>query len=112
MSLTANRIYRLVGMVVIAGLPLLAWSADEAQPVAPALSQSQQQVAERKPPTGWRRMMRGDTVYWCTKDAKAKGSRVRKEAVCVTPQQYDMVTDTTQKAMYDMFRTARPPSGG
>lgn len=90
-------------------------SAEDAKPAAstPAATEAAKPAptaAERSPPGGWRVVMRGQTVYWCTKQQQF-GSRTRSEERCLTPVQYDELERASQAMVDDMRRAAPPPRG-
>jgi nitrogen fixation-related uncharacterized protein len=89
--------------------------------VAPAAEGGEQATAtdapaapvqeQRKPPGGWRVVMRGQTVYWCTKQQQF-GSRTRSEERCLTPEQYDDLQEASKDIVEDIRRASPPPKGG
>lgn len=96
-------------------LPLTA-VADDAKPTTPASADaaaaSETPAAQpRKPPSGWRIVMRGQTVYWCTKQPNF-GSRTRGEERCLTPEQYDQLEKDSQDMVEGIRRASPPPKGG
>jgi hypothetical protein len=94
----------------------LAAAADDAKPATPApataaAASGTPAAQSRKPPSGWRVVMRGETVYWCTKQPNF-GSRTRGEERCLTPEQYDQLEKDSQDIVEGIRRAAPPPKGG
>jgi len=113
MTHTLQRIW-ILAVLVAAGLPF-GLQADDAQPSAakPAetgATRATDGAAKRDPPGGYRVVMKGQTVYWCTKQTPT-GSRVRTEERCMTPDQYDAL-EASSKAMVEDLRRASPPPLG
>jgi hypothetical protein len=104
----------ILSMLASAGVPCLVQAGD-APPSAtgPASTETKAAApvsAKRKPPGGWRVVMRDETVYWCTKQIQT-GSRIRTEERCLTPDQYDALALSSQQISDDLRRTvaACPP---
>jgi hypothetical protein len=88
-------------------------NAEDAKPTAtePASTEAKkpaQGAVQRNRPGGWRTVMRGQTVYWCTKQPQF-GSRMRTEERCLTPDQYEALEKSSQQMVEDIRRTAPPP---
>jgi hypothetical protein len=101
-------------MMLSTWLPFVA-SADDAKPAAtePASTEAKKPApgaVQRNPPGGWRTVMRGQTVYWCTKQQQF-GSRMRTEERCLTPDQFEALEESSQQMVEDIRRTAPPPKG-
>jgi len=114
MTRTLRRILMLT-VLVAAGVPFLA-RADDAQassskPAATAAPTATDGAAKRHPPGGWRVVMKGETVYWCTKQIQT-GSRIRTEERCMTPDQHDALERESQAVVDDLRRASPPPKGG
>jgi hypothetical protein len=112
-----GRLNRSWGAAVLlsACLPLLV-GAEDAKPPAtePASTEARKPApgaVQRRPPGGWRTVMRGQTVYWCTKQPQF-GSRMRTEERCLTPDQYEALQKASQDIVEDIRRAAPPPRGG
>jgi hypothetical protein len=97
------------------GVPFLVHAAD-VQPTAAKSVVSEAKTAapveaKRDPPGGWRVVMKGETVYWCTRQIQT-GSRIRSEERCMTPAQYDALVVASQEMVEDARRTMRgcPPT--
>lgn len=102
--------------LALAALPLTGVAEDEkaASPTAaasPAAAKDTPAAQQRKPPGGWRVVMRGQTVYWCTKQPNF-GSRTRGEERCLTPEQYDQLEKDSQDLVEGIRRASPPPKGG
>jgi hypothetical protein len=110
----------MLSMLAAAGVPCLVHAGD-ARPSATEPAASEAKTAapvekKRNPPGGWRVVMKGETVYWCTKRTQT-GSRIRTEERCMTPAQYSALEVASQEMVEDARRTmeACPPgmcSGG
>ena len=105
----------MLSMFAAAGVPCLVRAGD-AQPSAtePASTEATKAApvtAKRNPPGGWRVVMKGETVYWCTKQIQT-GSRVRTEERCMTPDQYDALEASSKEMVEDLRRASPPPVGG
>lgn len=99
-----------------AGALPLAAAADDAKSTTPAstdaaAASATPAVQQRKPPGGWRVVMRGKTVYWCTKQPNF-GSRTRGEERCLTPEQYDQLEKDSQDIVEGIRRATPAPKGG
>lgn len=108
--------YRYCGPAVLlaACLPLAANAEDARPPAAEAASTEAKKppsAVQRNPPGGWRIVMRGQTVYWCTKQPQF-GSRMRTEERCLTPDQYEALKKASQDMVEDIRRAVPPPKGG
>jgi hypothetical protein len=88
---------------------LLAGTAAAASP--PLLLAETAAATQRDPPGGWRVVMRGETLYWCTKQASF-GTRARKEERCLTPEQYDALQNSSKQIVEDIRKAVPPPKGG
>jgi len=98
----------ILSLFAAAGVPCLVHAGD-AQPSAAKPAATEAKTAapvevKRKPPGGWRVVMKGETVYWCTKQIQT-GSRVRTEERCMTPDQYDALVVASQEMAEDARRT-------
>jgi hypothetical protein len=111
MTRTQHR-YGLLAGLLSACLPFVA-SADEPAPASSATEAKAvaPRSTTRSPPSGWRIVMRGSTVYWCTKQ-KQTGSRIRNEERCMTPDQYDALQEASKRMVDDLRRASPPPKGG
>jgi hypothetical protein len=114
MNRTLQRFWSLA-VLLWASLTFVA-SADEVKPTAtePASTEAKKPApgaVQRNPPGGWRTVMRGQTVYWCTKQPQF-GSRMRTEERCLTPDQYEALEKSSQEIVEDIRRAVPPPKGG
>lgn len=105
----------ILSLFTAAGVPCLV-RADDTQPPATEPAATEAKTAapvevKRNPPGGWRVVMKGETVYWCTRQIQT-GSRIRTEERCVTPDQYDALVVASQEMVEDARRTMRgcPPT--
>jgi hypothetical protein len=89
-------------------------SAEAPSPVAPAAEPAESRkaapgayvieqnkdsrVAKREVPGGYREVDVKGTVYWC-RTANYFGTRVKKDTVCLTPQQYDVQMEESQDSI-------------
>ena len=111
-----RRLHRSSGLAVLlsACLPLVVHANDvkpaATEPAATGATKATDGAAKRDPPGGFRVVMKGSTVYWCTKQTPT-GSRIRTEERCMTPDQYDAL-EASSKAMVEDLRRASPPPLG
>jgi hypothetical protein len=112
-----RKTYATISLLVLGvGAVPFAATADDAKAAAPApasaaAASGTPAAAPRKPPSGWRIVMRGETVYWCTKQPNF-GSRTRGEERCLTPEQYDQLEKDSQDIVEGIRRASPPPKGG
>jgi hypothetical protein len=114
MTRTLHRSWSLA-ILLSACLPSIV-NADDAKPATtePASTEAKKPApgaVQRNPPGGWRTVMRGQTVYWCTKQPQF-GSRMRTEERCLTPDQYEALERSSQEMVEDIRRAVPPPKGG
>lgn len=115
-EIMTGRLKRSWGPAVLlsACLPFVVSAEDAKPPAAESASAEAKKPAsgavQRNPPGGWRTVMRGQTVYWCTKQPQF-GSRMRTEERCLTPDQYEALEKSSREMVEDIRRAVPPPKG-